>query len=212
MQRSVTLDEYREAAFRWPREAGWARKLALAAALAALTGLMAQVRVPLPWSPVPLTGQTLVVLLAGVLLGRWWGGASQVLYVALGAAGLPWFTGWTGGAGAVFGPTGGYLLGFVAAALFIGRAAERVAGPRRFAALLGLMLAADFILIHGPGLLQLGLWLNLVQGKAVGLWQVLWMGTIPFVAGDVIKAVLAAAIANAVCPRGTGTEVRSTKG
>jgi len=212
MQRSVTFEEYREAAFHWTREAGWARKLALAAAMAALTGLMAQVRVPLPWSPVPLTGQTLAVLLAGVLLGRWWGGASQVLYVMLGAAGLPWFTGWTGGASAVFGPTGGYLLGFVAAALFIGHATDRVAGARHFAALLGLMLAAEFVLIHGPGLLQLGLWLNLVQGKAVGLGQVLWMGTIPFVAGDVIKAVLAAVIASGVCPRGTDGEARNTEG
>ena len=94
-------------------------------------------------------------------------------------------------------------MGFVAAAFFIGRAADRSAGAGvgRFAALLGVMLAADFVLIHGPGLLQLGLWLNLVQGKAVGLGQLLWMGTIPFAAGDVIKALLAASIAYGVCPR-----------
>jgi biotin transport system substrate-specific component len=148
---------------------------------------------------VPVTGQTLAVLLVGVLLGRNWGGVSTGLYLALGAAGLPWFAGFKAGWGALAGPTGGYLVGFVLAALFLGHVTDRFAQARSFWALLGLMLLANFVLIHGPGLA----WLAVVTGTHDPV-RLLWMGTVPFVYGDVFKTLVAAGLACAATPkRGT---------
>jgi len=103
--------------FQWRYELSVSKKLALALGVACLIGLAAQVRILLPWSPVPITGQTFAVLVAGVILGRWWGGISLALYAGLGAAGLPWFTGWSGGLGYLAGPTGGYIIGLVCSGL-----------------------------------------------------------------------------------------------
>ncbi len=65
--------------------------------MACITGVLAQIVIPLPWTPVPVTGQTLAVLFAGIVLGRYWGGISMALYLAIGLLGVPWFTGMTGG-------------------------------------------------------------------------------------------------------------------
>jgi biotin transport system substrate-specific component len=188
-------DRTRPGVFRWRYELSLPKKLALAFGVAALTGLLAQARFYLPWSPVPITGQTFGVLLAGVLLGTWWGGASMAIYVGLGAAGLPWFTGLNGGIAYLAGPTGGYVIGFVLAALFLGYFTDRYVRARRFAVMLGLMLFASFVLIYGPGLLQLHLWLANVKGAPVSFSHLLTMGMVPFLAGDVTKAVIAAAVA-----------------
>ena len=77
------LERYRIArdnAWQWRVELSWVKKLSMAVGMACLIGLLAQVRMPLPWTPVPITGQTFAVLLAAVLLGRWWGGASLAIY------------------------------------------------------------------------------------------------------------------------------------
>jgi len=187
--------------FRWRYELSVPKKLALAVGMACLTGLLAQIRIMLPWSPVPLTGQTFAVLLAGVLLGRWWGGISLAIYAGLGAAGLPWFSGWSSGLGYLAGPTGGYIIGFILAALFLGYFTDTFVRSRSFFSMLGLMLLANFVLIYGPGLLQLGLWLNFVKGEPVTFATLLGMGAVPFIAGDVTKAVIAAAIARGVTPK-----------
>jgi biotin transport system substrate-specific component len=187
--------------FRWRYELSVPKKLALAAGIACLTGLLAQIRIMLPWSPVPVTGQTFAVLLAGVLLGRWWGGISLALYAGLGVAGVPWFSGWSGGIGYLAGPTGGYIIGFILAALFLGHFTDKYVRSRSFLSMLGLMLFANFVLIYVPGLLQLGLWVNLVNGEPVTLATLLGMGAVPFIAGDVIKAIIAAAIARGVTPK-----------
>jgi biotin transport system substrate-specific component len=185
----------------WRRERSLVQKIALSLAMAALTGLMAQVRFPLPWTPVPLTGQTFAVLLSGVLLGQWWGGASMALYVGLGALGLPWFTGWSGGLSHLAGPTGGYAIGFILAALFLGYTTDRSTRARTLPGLLALMLFANFALIYLPGVLQFTLWANLVQGKTTGLLTALNLSVLPFIAGDVIKVILAALAARGVAPR-----------
>jgi biotin transport system substrate-specific component len=187
--------------FRWRYELSVPKKLALALGMACLIGVVAQIRIVIPWSPVPVTGQTFAVLLAGVVLGRWWGGISLALYVGLGAAGLPWFSGWSGGLGYLAGPTGGYIIGFILAAIFLGHFTDKYIRSRSFFSMLGLMLFAAFALIHIPGLIQLHLWLSLVKGEAVTLSQLLMMGTIPFVAGDVTKAIAAAAIARGITPK-----------
>jgi len=172
-------------------------KLVLALGVAGLTGLLAQVRIPLPWSPVPITGQTLAVLLAGVLLGRWWGGVSMAIFAGLGFAGVPWFSGWESGLGA----TGGYIIGFILAALFLGYFTDKYIRSRSFFSMLGLMLFSNFVLIYVPGLIWLGLWLNLAAGTPATFTALLGMGAIPFIAGDITKAVLAAAIARGITPK-----------
>jgi len=187
--------------FRWQYELSIPKKLALAIGIACLTGLAAQVRILLPWSPVPVTGQTFAILLAGVLLGRWWGGISLAIYAGLGAAGVPWFTGLGSGLGYLAGPTGGYIFGFILAALFLGHFTDKYTGSRSFLTMLGLMLFANFVLVYVPGLLQLGLWLNLVKGEPVTISTLLMMGAIPFIAGDITKIILAATAARGILPK-----------
>jgi len=183
--------------FRWRYQLSIPWKLVLALGIAGLTGLLAQVRLPILWSPVPVTGQTFAVLLAGVLLGRWWGGVSITIYAGLGFAGLPWFSGWSSGLGA----TGGYIIGFILAALFLGYFTDKYIRARGFLSMLGLMLLANFVLIYIPGLIWLGLWLNMVSGTPATVATVVTMGAIPFIAGDIIKAILAAATAKSITPK-----------
>ena len=202
MEIVTTINRAKYDVFRWRYELSIPKKIALALGMACLTGLVAQIRIVLPWNPfVPVTGQTFAVLLAGVLLGRWWGGTSLAIYGGLGAAGVPWFTGWNSGLGYLAGPTGGYIIGFILAALFVGHFTDKYIRSRSFFSMLGLMLFANFILIYIPGLLQLGLWLNLVKGEPAAFTSLLTMGAIPFIAGDITKAVIAAAIARGVTPK-----------
>ena len=183
--------------FRWRYGLNVPAKIALAIGIACLTGLLAQVRIVLPFSPVPITGQTFAVLLAGILLGRWWGGAAMAIYGGLGFAGVPWFNGWTGGMGA----TGGYIIGFVLAALFLGHFTDKYIRARRFFNMLGLMVFASLFLIYVPGLIWLGLWMNFVTGSPVSIGTLLSMGAVPFIAGDIIKLVAVASLAKAITPK-----------
>jgi biotin transport system substrate-specific component len=161
----------------------WRRALAVAAG-AACVAAASQVAVPLPGTPVPLTLQPLAVLLVGGLLGAELGAASLVLYLALGAAGLPVFTPFgLPGAARLFGPTGGYLLAYPVAAYAVGRLAGRAPGFARAggAALAGLAL------IHLGGLAQL----VLLTGS---LEQAARFGTLPFLIGDAVKLGIAAVV------------------
>lgn len=186
-----------ERAFWWCEDLPRVQKMALAVGFAALIGLAAQVRIPVPWSPVPVTGQTFAVLLAGVMLGRNWAGFGVGFYAAAGALGLPWFQGMAGGLAYLAGPTGGYVVGFVAAAVLVGYAVRAFPAARTVPGLIGLMLFANFAVIHGLGLFHL----SFVTGGAAGLSELLWMGVIPFIPGAVTKAVLAAAAATVFLPR-----------
>ena len=201
MEIAARIDRTKYDVFRWRYELSIPKKIALALGLACLTGLVAQIRIVLPWSPVPVTGQTFAVLLAGVLLGRWWGGISLAIYAGLGIVGVPWFAGWGSGLGYLAGPTGGYIIGFILAALFLGHFVDTYIRSRSFLSMLALMLFANFILIYTPGLLQLGLWLNLVKGEPITFTTLLSLGALPFIAGDITKAVIAAAIARGVTPK-----------
>jgi biotin transport system substrate-specific component len=176
-------------------------KILLAFGMACVTGLLAQARIGLPWTPVPITGQTFAVLLSGVILGRWWGGISQAIYVVLGVVAVPWFASWSGGYSVLIGPTGGYLIGFILAALFLGHFIDKYIKARSFRSLLVLMVFANFVLIHIPGLIQLALWLQVVKGTLPTLWELLMMGTIPFIIGDLTKIVAAATFATAITPK-----------
>jgi biotin transport system substrate-specific component len=94
--------------------------MVFAALFAALTGAVAWFNIPLPFTPVPITLQTLMVLLSGVLLGAYIGGVSMIIYLLLGVIGLPVFAGGSSGIGALLGPTGGYLLSYPVAAFVVG--------------------------------------------------------------------------------------------
>ncbi|NPV28959.1 MAG: biotin transporter BioY [Firmicutes bacterium] len=171
-------------------------KLALSLLGAAVIGLAAQIKIPLPWTPVPITGQTFAVLLTGVLLGADGGFLSSALYLLLGGAGVPWFAGASGGLAALAGPTGGYLAGFIVAACFTGFMCDRYSFARRLPGLILVMLAANFILIHGPGLL----WLGHATGTH-SFRELLMLGTLPFISGDLVKIAAAAALARSILPR-----------
>ncbi len=197
----TTIEQRKLGLFKWRYDLSVSKKLGLAFGMAVIVGLMAQIKIMTPWSPVPLTGQTFGVLLAGIMLGTWWGGISMVIYAGLGAAGVPWFQGFQGGLAYMSGPTGGYIIGFILAALFLGYFTDKFIKSRRFLPMLGLMLFASFVLIYGPGLLQLNLWLSFVKGKPTSFGQLLMLGAVPFIAGDIIKVVLAALAARAITPK-----------
>ena len=146
--------------------------------------LSAQVVIPLPFSPVPITGQTLAVLLVGALLGSRRGTLSVLAYLTEGAMGLPVFAG--GGTGVVWllGPTGGYLLGFVPAAFITGWLAER--GWDRRAETTLLMMLAGNMTIYAVGLPYLAFF--------AGFDRVLYLGFYPFIVGDIAKWLLATAL------------------
>ncbi len=186
--------------FEYRRGASVVERAALAGGFAALTGLGAQLRIPLSFTPVPITLQTFAVLLAGLALGARWGGASQGLYAGLGAAGVPWFAGGGAGVGHVLGPTGGYIVGFVLAATLVGYVADRYARAREPVGLVALLTVANFGVIYGVGLPWLYGWLTLVQGDALTVVTLLEKGAFPFLAGSVVEMLAAAAVGSAVTP------------
>ena len=162
------------------------KTLAGTVAFAILTGAFSQIKVYLPWTPVPITLQTAAVLLAGALLGRKSGALSQLIYVALGAAGIPWFANLEGGIGYLAGPTGGYLVGFILAAYLTGYTFERIE-PKSAIRVFAILTLVNFTAIYIPGLIHLYLWLKIVKGSSVSLASLLGMGLLPFVAGDLMK-------------------------
>ena len=136
----------------------------------------------MPFSPVPVTGQTLAVLLVGASLGARLGAASVVLYIVEGIAGLPVFAGGTAGLLRLSGPTGGYLIGFVAAAFVVGLLAERGWDRRIWTAAIAMLVGEVVIYVFGLS------WLSRFPLPAGVLDAGLW----PFVAGDIYKLVVAA--------------------
>jgi biotin transport system substrate-specific component len=177
--------------------------MTLAIFFALFTGILAQIRIFIPGLPVPVTGQVFGVFIAAIILGTW-GGISQIMYFGLGMAGIPWFAGFNGGLSYIMGPTGGYILGFIFAAFFIGYVIDRSVKFRRLSPMLFLMLFATFVLIYIPGLIHFYIWSNGV----FGLGELFVMCVLPFIAADVLKAIIAAFIATSITPkRAYGREV-----
>ncbi|MBS1263455.1 MAG: hypothetical protein MAG715_00637 [Methanonatronarchaeales archaeon] len=198
------VESYRRARrdfYSWRYEAELVHKVGLAVGFAALTGLAAQVRLYLPFTPVPVTGQVFAVLLSAVVLGGTWGGLSQVVYTAVGAAWIPWFAPGegeaifsSGGLEVIFGATGGYIVGFVLAAFLIGWIVDSSVEARRARFLVPTFLLGVAV-IYACG----ALWL--AYGVGLGLERAFLLGVLPFIGVDVAKALGVSAVATALLPK-----------
>ena len=157
------------------------RDITLVVAFVIITAAFARVSIPLPFTPVPITGQTFAVLLTGALLGSRRGSISMALYVIVGS----WLPLYSAGTSGIFWtlPAGGYLLGFVPAAFLVGYLSER--GWDRGPKIILAMIIGN-ALIYIPGLMQLSLFVP--DGKTLSL------GLYPFIPGDIIKLLLVSLI------------------
>jgi biotin transport system substrate-specific component len=150
---------------------------------ALILGLSAQVKVYLPISPVPITGQTFAVLMLAAMLGSRRGVLAVIAYLIEGIAGLPVFAGGIGPA-ALIGPTGGYLIGFIAVACVVGKLAE-MGWDKKIITTVAAMLAGEVVL-YTFGVCWLAIMTNIRTALTVGLY--------PFIVGDILKVVLASAV------------------
>ena len=164
--------------------------------MAAVTAVAAQIAIPLPFSPVPFTLQVLAVVLSGLLLGPRHGALAQVIYLLIGAAGAPVFSGFRGGLGHILGPTGGYLLSYPLAAAVAGLAAHAAITSSRQRALTVSFLCgvAGLAVIYAGGVA----WLSTVTELPVA--AAIAQGVLPFAGLDLVKVGMAAAIGVAAAP------------
>jgi biotin transport system substrate-specific component len=159
------------------------RDVALPAGGAAATGVLAQVSVHLPFTPVPITLQTFAVLMVGATLGMARGAAAMVLYAVVGGLGVPWFAGGTEGWG---GPTFGYILGFVIAAALVGALTDRHRADRRVLTTVA-QFAMGTLVVYAAGATWLAFALHVDAARAFQL------GVQPFLMADALKIAMAAA-------------------
>ena len=201
---NINMDNYystRKNIFERIQDASTATKLLMSLMMACFTGIMAQIIIPLPWTPVPITAQTFAVLCSGLFLGKKYGCLSQILYIVLGIVFIPWFGGMTGGLEIFLGSTCGFLIGFVIASYFIGYITEKYAKARNFKKMAIVIGIANFALIYIPGLAGLALWSGLTQAAPLGVVDLLMMGLVPFIAGDIVKILCAASVSKAFLPK-----------
>lgn len=180
--------------FKWIEERTIWHKIALSMGFAVLTGIMAQIRIPLPFTPVPITGQVFAVLLSAIFLGGYFGALSQLFYVIIGIAIVPWFSGGLGGFAVIKGLTGGYLIGFIPSALFIGLLTNRYVVFRKFHFQVMLMMIGVLI-IYVFGSAQVAFLMRL------GVSDTIRIAVIPFIAVDLMKAIIVACISTSVLPK-----------
>ena len=157
---------------------------------AAVVALLAQVEIPL-W-PVPITGQTLAVIVVGAALGAWRGAAALTTYMLAGLAGLPVFAGFTGTIAAVAKPSFGFVIGFIFAAFLAGWFAQRAWDRRPVLAFAG--FAAASVVPFLFGIPYMAFILNVTLGLELSFVEILQAGLFPFIIGGLVKAALAAAI------------------
>ena len=182
-------------AFTWRDELSVTKKVALALGMACVTGLLAQARIYLDFTPVPITGQNIGVLASGVMLGPWFGALSMLLYIGIGACGMPWFQGGEGGMQYLtHSPTLGYLFAFVLVAFLIGRLTQKHLSLRGFWGQLWLM-STGMIIILALGASYLALTLHTTFNETMV------QGVLPFLVGDMLKAALIAGAATAILPK-----------
>lgn len=172
------------------RMRAWARDAVLVISFALLTAAFAQIKISLGFTPVPLTGQTLAVLLSGAALGMRRGAFSQIAYWGMGLIGLPFYAGGQSGWQAGTGTTLGYFVGFVVAAAVVGRLAERKHDRQVMSSLSA--MAFGTVIIYTFGALWLAHDLNI--GVATGDPNAIALGVTPFLIGDLIKMIIAGVV------------------
>jgi len=214
--RAVTYNFYR-----WRYESDFLVHLGLAGVFACLTGFGALVKVYLPWTPVPITGQLFFVLASAVVLGKNFGALSQILYAAVGVLGVPWFAGSNtnpqpvfdglpglyrgiGGVAILTGATFGYIIGFILAAFVIGWAIDGRVRYRR-PAFLGALLLAGVGLVYAFGAAWFyGWWttgFGVVAARGgLSFGDLMWKAVVPFVPLDLAKAGVVLVIGAAILP------------
>ncbi len=168
-----------------------AERAGAVALVAALTAAAAQISIPLPFTPVPFTFQPMVVLVGAMALGARLGMTSQLIYLALGVAGLPVFAASPSlpqGAARLFGPTGGYLIAYPFAAFLVGSLAERGFDRRYLTSVAAMIAGLAIVFAFGV------LWLGLFMPSARGLSAALAAGFYPFVLEDLVKLLAAAVV------------------
>ena len=166
----------------FPRTAEWLRSLFLIVLGSLLLAALAQIQIVLPFTPVPITGQTFGVLLIAAALGSKRGATAMLLYITEGALGLPFFAGGTSGLGILTGATAGYLVGFIVAAYVIGQLAERGLERNVRTSLIPFLVGTVIIYVCGVT------WLSIVLGS---LNKAITLGVLPFLIGDALKLIAA---------------------
>lgn len=165
------------------------RDMLYSAIFASLIAVLGYLIIPLPFSPVPITGQTLAVMLAGCVLTPLQAGLSVLTFIFMGAIGIPVFAGGTAGIGVIFGAKGGYLIGFLIAAIVISLIRGKSNSILRmiFACIIG-----GIIIVYVLGIP----WLSHITG--MGISKAFTVGALPFLPGDLIKAIVAGFIAKKI--------------
>lgn len=208
--------------YRWRYESDILVKVGLAGLFACLTGFGALVKVYLPWTPVPITGQLFFVLASGVVLGKHFAGLSQILYPLVGVLGVPWFAGsnasptplvdglpglyqGVGGFAILTGATFGYIIGFIVAASLVGWAVDSRVKFRRAPSLAVLLLLGVWI-VYAIGAVWFYAWWSLTPGAIArfgdpSLGGLLLLAIVPFVPLDLVKAGVVFLIGGTILPK-----------
>ncbi len=174
--------------------------LILCGIFAAITAICSLITIPLGFTPVPINLGTLAVFLTGGLLGKKYGAVSITVYVLLGATGIPVFSGARGGIGVLAGPTGGYIMGYIAAVLVIGLTTEALMkrhasqGKAAPAGLMAISMTAGLLVCYALGTA----WFMI--STASPLWTSLVSCVIPFLPGDAVKIAIAALLTSKLRP------------
>ncbi len=172
------------------RQSSYVRKMVYASLFAALTAAGAWISIPIPLSPLPVTMQTLFTMLSGAVLGPYFGVLAMIVYVLLGLIGLPVFAAGQSGFGVLFGPWGGYLIGFIVGAAVTGLMVSVKKKPGLV--WLCVAMAAGDLVVYVFGVSQLALISQYTLDKAI------LIGFIPFVPGDLLKLAIATLIARKI--------------
>lgn len=173
---------YRNIAITWIESRTKVASIGLALGFAIVTALSAQIRVELFFTPVPITAQTFMVILSGLLLGKKYGSLSMSFYLSGGILGLPWFSGSVAGLAILKSPTVGYLIGFIMASWLIGQFSNYP--------YLSILLGTSVIYLFGTIGLSLVLQISILEAIKIGV--------LPFLIGDLIKALAAFGIAKKI--------------
>jgi len=168
------------------------RDVLLVVGFSAVIALSARIAVFLPFTPVPITAQTLAVLLTGAALGSKRGALALLAYIAEGLAGLPVFSAGRSGLPILLGPSGGYIWGFLIAAFVVGYLAERGWDRKVWTTALAMLIGT--VIIYLVGVPQLAFVLSPTSGAALGFDKALTLGVLPFLPGDAIKLLIAAGV------------------